>query len=1334
MRQILRCSPCALSQTLLTVMGLWLAIPAYSANVTLKANDGVGTSSFAGALNWNSNAAPSAGNAYFTTNFTLRIPADTTSRTFAGDSLTLDAGGRLLGKTTGTSQTITVNNFILNGGSFEQATVNSDNVILTWAGNIFVNAPSGIGALGGTGNGSSAFEILNITANISGAAALQVGGPGLNGGQDSGVVRLSAANPYSGNISVGNAVIASTVNRLLQLNNLNAVSNATLTLSSPVADPVSFVAAVNTGPFNVGALAGATSQKLTDTAGAPVTLSVGGNHSSSAYSGVLSGVGSLIKTGSGTLTLAGNNQHTGGTVVSGGTLQVAWPAGAYSGSGTVVVMSPSALTPQTVTGGGSLFSGKWIVASGWLRGTNDVFGTNNLVVDSQFPLHPSAGNPPLAGAAIFEPQYDLNSAGRLTLTNGGKMILHQNCAYTSVVIEGTALSAGTHSYQDLAASFPNSFPSGGAGYITVQPYGSLPPPPSQAPQFLTQPLSQTNFAGMTVQFSASVYGNPAPSLQWQSGAVGSGVYTNLSNGSQFGGVTATALIVTGLTLANAGDYVLVASNTSGVVTSAPARLSVLAGPVVITNSTGLSLAMLANGVYTIASTMPAWTFKGDLGQLPFNLVKVSGTDNLGGYSEFRFDYEASVTHAASIRVYTNQPAILFTDTSLAATPNDLDFPYLTAYPTNLYHVSYSGEFAPHTFSGLIDESPWVFFDTNFNTFILSAGTNYVIAGNAQNGDGSISCGINSTVTQLPAGFTHRTILTIQPGINNALDTWGDVLTGLSGKVRPANDAAVELDKLGYWTDNGATYYYNYNGGLGYIGTLLAVRDEFAAKGVPLGYLQLDSWWYPKGVANTWEGDAFNDRGGVNLYQADATLFPNGLANFQQQLGLPLFTHCRWIDSASPYASQYAMSRNVIVDRSYWTNRMAYLKAAGVVTFEQDWLSEKAVPAMNLNDPPAFMDYMAAAAASNGMNLQFCMELPRHYLQSSLYNNLLTLRVSIDRFERGKWNAFLYCSRLAGAVGAWPWSDVFPSSESRNLLLCTLSAGPVGVGDGLGTVNTNNLLKAVRPDGVIVKPDAPIVPLDQNYLDDARGLNLPMVAGTHVAHGDQRALYLYSYARNSSSTNTSFTPGKLGLSGSVYVFNYFSQTGAVVNASSPFSFSTTTASNTGGGIFHVVVPVGPSGIALLGDTNKFVTLGKKRVSSLADKGIIKATVQFAAGETNVTMVGYAPSAPYALALSGSAGPVTYDSAKQLFSVRISPGASGLMNLALSLTPIPALEVKRLGSNIEISWPVDPMGFDLETTAAGLPSWVPATNPITTVGDKKAITVVPSADRALFRLKQ
>jgi hypothetical protein len=131
--------------------------------------------------------------------------------------------------------------------------------------------------------------------------------------------------------------------------------------------------------------------------------------------------------------------------------------------------------------------------------TNNALGTNNITVDPLFQLDPSAGDPIRAGAALFEPQYDLNSAGALILTNGGQMILYQNCAFTSVIVAGTALARGTHSYAELAANFPSNFPPGGSGYLTVQPFGTLPTPPPQAPQFLTQPLSQTNFSGMTVQ-------------------------------------------------------------------------------------------------------------------------------------------------------------------------------------------------------------------------------------------------------------------------------------------------------------------------------------------------------------------------------------------------------------------------------------------------------------------------------------------------------------------------------------------------------------------------------------------------------------------------------------------------------------------------------------------------------------------------------------------------------------------------------------------------------------------------------------------------------------------
>jgi len=115
----------------------------------------------------------------------------------------------------------------------------------------------------------------------------------------------------------------------------------------------------------------------------------------------------------------------------------------------------------------------------------------------------------------------------------------------------------------------------------------------------------------------------------------------------------------------------------------------------------------------------------------------------------------------------------------------------------------------------------------------------------------------------------------------------------------------------------------------------------------------------------------------------------------------------------------------------------------------------------------------------------------------------TIRVSGDHFGREKWDTFLYTSRLASALGIWPWCDVFMSRQTDNLLLATLSAGMVGIGDRIAAEDKKNLLHAVRTDGVIVKPDTPLVPLDAMY---TAGSRRPMIAAAHTDHGALRTGY------------------------------------------------------------------------------------------------------------------------------------------------------------------------------------------------------------------------------------
>ena len=681
------------------------------------------------------------------------------------------------------------------------------------------------------------------------------------------------------------------------------------------------------------------------------------------------------------------------------------------------------------------------------------------------------------------------------------------------------------------------------------------------------------------------------------------------------------------------------------------------------SGSGITATVNADGSYQIQTSQPAsWTFSGSVGHTVTSQSNISGSDAIGAYQEVDFSYTDSVQRGASIRVYQNTPIVLFGSTTRSSASNGsgagTPFPSFST-PGLAFRESFQdAAFSPYQFGGTAaHDSPQLGFDSQGHSFLISAADNFGIANLTRSSSGTVSAGVVSSVSTLPAGFTHRTILTLGNGINSTYNAWGGALMALGGKQPIPNDANDTLNKLGYWTDNGATYYYNFNSSLGYQGTLEAVAKDFAGKGVPLGYMQLDSWWYPKGSSDTWQGNGTN-RGGEYVYRAAPALFPNGLASFQQQLGLPLVTHARWIDTSSPYRQQYTMSGDVITDPSFWNSTMSYLNSSGVVTYEQDWLSANAQPTYNLTDPNAFMGDMASSASAQGVALQYCMALPWNNLQSTLYQNAQTARVSEDRFDRTKWDTFLFDSRFASAVGESPWTDVFMSTEKQNLLLSTLSGGMVGVGDAIGAESTANLLQSVRADGVIVKPDTPIVPLDSVYPAVAQSGTAPMVAATSTGHNGLREGYVFAYARNSGTQSISFSPNSLGVSGQAYVYNYFTGTGRLVSAGG--TYTDTVGSN---GSYYEVAPVGSSGIAFLGDAGKFVSTGDKRIAHLSDFGTVNATVAFATNEHSVTVHGYAPTAPTVTASDGSVGSVGYNASTHLFSVVVNAGGDHNAVLAL-----------------------------------------------------------------------
>jgi hypothetical protein len=684
----------------------------------------------------------------------------------------------------------------------------------------------------------------------------------------------------------------------------------------------------------------------------------------------------------------------------------------------------------------------------------------------------------------------------------------------------------------------------------------------------------------------------------------------------------------------------------------------------------------ASGRYEVRSRELNWTFAGRLGGSASKLSIKNGQDQLGAYRELSFSWGRQVPLIGSIRTYVSRPVVLFEITSKEPISDaaGIRFPRFTEFPKDLHHFSYKNDvFAPFSFTLEETGTPWLLFDGQQRAVVMSPATNYMIARMRGDGVTEITSGLNEGVTNLPAGFTHKTLLAFDTGMNTAWESWGSALTDLQGKHRPSNDADVGLRYLGYWTDNGAAYWYNYEHDLGYAGTLEALVRRYRDEGIPLRYLQLDSWWYFKTLTgpggeslkpknSELPAEEWNRYGGLLKYQAHPTVFPEGLAAFQKKIGLPLITHNRWMDPKSPYHEHYDISGLAAVDPKFWREIMGYTSAANVVTYEQDWLSViyKYSPALSttVTAGDAFTDGMARSAQEKGMSLQYCMALPRLFLQGARYGNLTTIRTSGDRFTRSKWDEFLYASRLASALGIWPWADVFMSTEPDNVLIATLSGGMVGNGDRIGTENKENLLRAVRLDGVIVKPDAPLLPIDAMYVSDALGMlaadelrsPAPMIAAAHTDHGALRTTYVFAYGRGSVAARAAIAPAQVGVRQDVYVYDARARSARRLAPSEAFAFDL--APNAAA--YFVLAPVSSAGVAFFGDDGKFVPDGRKRIASLVEDGKrLTVTVTFAPQEKSVRLFGYATRRPDITAQTGSAGEVAFDAAAGRFEVSVSP---------------------------------------------------------------------------------
>ncbi|WP_143738497.1 autotransporter outer membrane beta-barrel domain-containing protein, partial [Erythrobacter colymbi] len=379
----------------------------------------------------------------------------------------------------------------------------------TYTGTTFIEEgglqlASGGRIAGGVSNRASLFNagtIAGALANAAGASATNIGT--IAGGVNNAGTLVSSGTIGTGLDNSGTAQLRGAVNGFV-------TNSGTITLTGTTSGITTFsqtaAGSLDLAGFDtsLGALSGAGSVAL-----GTGELTVGSALLNTTFAGVISGAGSLVKTGATRFTLTGANTYTGGTTIAEGALQLGENGttgsivGPVVNNGALVVSRSNAYTlasvisgtgvvvqdgtgTTTLTGANS-YSGGTLVNRGRLVGTTTSLqgliqlNANGTLEFAQGAAGTFAGS--LAGTGLFEK----TGAGLLTLTgnsNGftgastvrvGELRVNGGLARSVVTVQSGARLSGTGVIGGLIAQSgstiaPGTSPGtlGVAGNVTLQ--------------------------------------------------------------------------------------------------------------------------------------------------------------------------------------------------------------------------------------------------------------------------------------------------------------------------------------------------------------------------------------------------------------------------------------------------------------------------------------------------------------------------------------------------------------------------------------------------------------------------------------------------------------------------------------------------------------------------------------------------------------------------------------------------------------------------------------------------------------------------------------------------
>ena len=451
---------------------------AISGTGSLSVNSGTGT---------NGQLSVRSGNSYqggtTVTNSTLAVDANNTAGTqtpFGSGTVTVNGNGTVgkvllgAGSVTGVnnSQVTIANNFVLSN-AFLYA--QDQKQVLTGS----ISIASGGGILGSTYNAGGATEAdkgLALMGVVSGSGPITIQQTRISTGNNFNtgfVIFGNNSNTYSGTITINQNTTATEGGVYLGVNASNALQSATVVTSPIVSTALRFgnspiVFNTGLGSAAIGAISGSGNLVLTgynQTTHAygtdAIALTVGGNNSSTTYSGTISGIGNLVKSGNGAMTLSAANTFSGTTSVTAGTLVMTH---GLSLQNSVVAPSSGIVFDASVAGnaftfGGLTGSSNLTLVDNASNAVSLTFGNTSAdysgsIAASSAVTKAGGGTQTLSGSNSFTSGINL-TGGTLALGSGGAIGASGN-----IVFGGGTLQYSSGNTTDYSARIASGTTSG----------------------------------------------------------------------------------------------------------------------------------------------------------------------------------------------------------------------------------------------------------------------------------------------------------------------------------------------------------------------------------------------------------------------------------------------------------------------------------------------------------------------------------------------------------------------------------------------------------------------------------------------------------------------------------------------------------------------------------------------------------------------------------------------------------------------------------------------------------------------------------------------------------